>query len=321
MAVTLPYSINFGQYGSFSSLYTWYVQYYQYPTNNSVITSNASATINSKTPSGSNIILSISIYNLNNITRTGTSGYTAPTFTYTTTPTFRLNNINTGESIIIYNTGISTTVAANGVGTATTGSITHNSTINVTVPSTWFSSNLTISISEVVLIVDTAATQTNSALSAQFFIAIDIQRTFTCTVNWANDSNNTYSTRPASVNFYLYKNGAYLQTITVSSTTWTNSITITALDSDTFNLDYATTLTRYTPTINSETQFAITITNTLQPFTQACTITVNWVSDSSNQFSSRPASLSFRVYKNGVLNTTKTVTGSTNTWTLYFIKL
>ena len=137
--ISFPYTTESGAYGStLSNTYEWYVQYYQYPTvTDTMKSSNAYMTINSITQNTDDTItLNISIYSQNAITRTGTSGYTASTFTFISQPTIQLHNQSLGTSVTVYNSAISTTVADNGSGTTVSSSITHSSTVNVSIPST-----------------------------------------------------------------------------------------------------------------------------------------------------------------------------------------
>lgn len=173
MAIVYPYNPGSTQYGTMSSIYTWYVQYYQYPTNTSTIYSYFAYQLNSATIVSGGVQMSITIYNQDAINRQGTTGYTAPTFTYKSLPTITLYNMTLGTSISVYNAEISTTVAASGNGTVTTGSITHSTTLNILVPMTWFdSANSTwrFNVSELVTIVDTAVTQTNVLSTATFIV-------------------------------------------------------------------------------------------------------------------------------------------------------
>lgn len=173
--ITLPYTTESGTYGTtFSSTYTWYVPYYQYPTNVSKITSSAYMKINSFAPNGDIVDVNITIYSKNAITRTGTSGYTCSTFTFKTQPTIKLNNVALGTSIELYNMALTTTVGDNGSGTAVSGSITHSATLTISVPRTWFlieNSQWNFSISDVITIVDTSATHTNNKTFASFNVA------------------------------------------------------------------------------------------------------------------------------------------------------
>jgi hypothetical protein len=187
MGIAYPYSLGTytTAYGTLSSVYSWYVQWYQYPTNTSTIYSYADATIYAPTPVGTGVQVPIAIYNNNAIYRVGTSGYTAPTFTYKSLPTISLYNVNLGQSIVIYNAEISTTVADNGVGTQTSGSILHNIGVYPIVPYNWFEpaySTWQIRHSEVVTIVDTAVTQTNTFTSASFVV----DPVFNVTVRYAD---------------------------------------------------------------------------------------------------------------------------------------
>lgn len=161
-----PYSINSLQYGStLSSVYSWYVQWYQYPTNTSTITTTGNITLNSATVVSEGVQLSLTIYDIANISRTGTSGYTAPTFTYKSKPTINVRNVNLATDILAYNTELSTDVAAGGSGNTITGSIVHSQTLNVTVPLSWFfteNNTWKFTISNLLTIVNTSVTQTNT---------------------------------------------------------------------------------------------------------------------------------------------------------------
>lgn len=172
--ISFPYTTESGAYGStLSNTYEWYVQWYQYPTiTDTMKSSNAYMTINSITQNANDTVtLNISIYSQNAITRTGTSRYTASTFTFISQPTIQLYNQNLGTSITVYNSAISTTVADNGSGTAVSSSITHSATVNVSVPSTWFESDNTawyFTISDKLTISDVSATLTNTKTFATF---------------------------------------------------------------------------------------------------------------------------------------------------------
>lgn len=160
-----PYSIGSAPYGTLSSVYSWYVQWYQYPTNTSTITTTGNITLNSATIVSEGVQLSLTIYDIANISRAGTSGYTAPTFTYKSKPTINVRNVNLATNILAYNTELSTDVAAGGSGDTITGSIVHSQTLNVTVPLSWFfteNNTWKFTISNLLTIVNTSVTQTNT---------------------------------------------------------------------------------------------------------------------------------------------------------------
>lgn len=117
--------------------------------------------------------VNISIYSKNAITRTGTSGYTCSTFTFKSQPTILLNNKTLSESIEVYDMALTTTVADNGAGTAVSGSIVHASTLDVTVPSSWFieeNRQWYFTISDLITIVDTGVTHTNTKTFNTFVV-------------------------------------------------------------------------------------------------------------------------------------------------------
>lgn len=167
-----PHSIGSALYGTLSSVYTWYVQWYQYPTNTSVINSTSNFTVNSVSIGVSGVDVSVTVYNLNDISRSGSVGFDPGIFTYKSLPTIRFYNVTLGTYVLAYNTELSTTVAGNS-GNLITGSILHQQTLNVTVPFSWFeSTNATwnVNISELVTIVETAVTQTNTRTSDNFVV-------------------------------------------------------------------------------------------------------------------------------------------------------
>lgn len=117
--------------------------------------------------------VNISIYSKNAITRTGTSGYTCSTFTFKSQPTILLHNKTLGESVEVYNMALTTTVADNGSGTAVSGSIVHASTLDVTVPSSWFieeNRQWYFTISDLITIVNTGVTHTNTKTFDTFVV-------------------------------------------------------------------------------------------------------------------------------------------------------
>lgn len=117
--------------------------------------------------------VNISIYSKNAITRTGTSGYTCSTFTFKSQPTILLHNKTLGESVEVYDMALTTTVADNGSGTAVSGSIVHASTLDVTVPSSWFieeNRQWYFTISDLITIVNTGVTHTNTKTFDTFVV-------------------------------------------------------------------------------------------------------------------------------------------------------
>lgn len=119
------------------------------------------------------ITANISIYSQNAITRTGTNGYTASTFTFKSQPTILLYNKTLGTSIPIYNVALTTTVADNGTGATVSSSITHSSTINVNIPESWFEEENRywyFTISDILTIVDTSSTLTNTKTFETFVV-------------------------------------------------------------------------------------------------------------------------------------------------------
>jgi len=174
-SITLPYTTESGVFGStFSSTYSWSATYYTTASNTSQITSSAYMKINSFVPKGDIVDINITIYSKNNITRTGTNGFTCSTFTYKTLPTIKLNNVKLGTSITLYNMSLTTAVADNGTGAAVSGSIIHSATTTISVPRTWFLSANSVwnfTISDVITIVDTSATHTNNKTFPNFNVA------------------------------------------------------------------------------------------------------------------------------------------------------
>lgn len=115
--------------------------------------------------------VNFTIYSKNNITRTGTSGYTCTTFTFESQPTIKVNNVALGESVELYDAELTTTVADNGAGTAVSGTITHSATIDVQIPRSWFAkenSEWNFSISDALMIMNTSASATNTYTFASF---------------------------------------------------------------------------------------------------------------------------------------------------------
>ena len=167
MAITLPYSTTNSQYGSTtfsSSRSTSSGTYYNYTT----MTSQGYSRINSFTrQSDGSFIASIYINSYSAITRTNT-GYTTGTYTLQTTPNIRLYNSVLGTYITVYNAALTTTV-----GDDSTGSITHSSTVNVTIPSSWFlESNQTwiFNTQQVVTVVTTSESSTHTKTETSFVV-------------------------------------------------------------------------------------------------------------------------------------------------------
>ena len=167
MAITLPYSTANTQYGSdtFStSTSTSDGTYYNYVT----MTSQGYCTVNSfaRQTDGS-VLASIYVYSYSAITRTN-DGYTTGTYTLQTTPTIQLYNSVLGSYITVYNASLTTTVDD-----ASTGSITHSSTVNVSIPAAWFNTaNQTwiFTSQQVVTVVTTAATATHTKTETSFTV-------------------------------------------------------------------------------------------------------------------------------------------------------
>lgn len=141
---------------------------------NDVFYPSTGSLVKSKIPvNDSGINVNISIYSKNAITRTGTSGYTCSTFTFKSQPTILLHNKTLGESVEVYDMALTTTVADNGTGTAVSGSIVHASTLDVTVPSSWFieeNRQWYFTISDLITIVDTGVTHTNTKTFDTFVV-------------------------------------------------------------------------------------------------------------------------------------------------------
>lgn len=118
--------------------------------------------------------VNFTIYSKNNITRTGTSGYTCTTFTYKSQPTIKVNNVKLGESVELYDGELTTTVADNGAGTAVSGAITHSAIVTVQIPRNWFledNSAWNFSISDALMIMNTSVNKTNTHTFANFNVA------------------------------------------------------------------------------------------------------------------------------------------------------
>ena len=118
--------------------------------------------------------VNFTIYSKNNITRTGTSGYTCTTFTYESQPTIKVNNVKLGESVELYDGELTTTVADNGAGTAVSGAITHYASVSVQIPRNWFledNSEWNFSISDALMIMNTSVNKTNTYTFANFNVA------------------------------------------------------------------------------------------------------------------------------------------------------
>lgn len=314
MNVTLPYHINFGQYGSLVSLYQWYVKWYQYPTNTSTILSTATATIKSSTSVTNGMNVTISIYNINNISRVGTSGYVAPTFTYYSTPIFTLYNSVLDESIEIYNTSISTSVAAGSSGETTTGSIVHDDEVIVFVPSYWFDSanyeHFSIKISETVLISDTSVSQINATTSTEF--AFLSPATFTYSITWINDSNNIYNTRPSDYKIDIYDDGILYDTISIngSGNVWSGSVQF--LIKGTCTSSNHDDIYNYSDSLIS-TDLSFEVENTLYTTSYESPL-VEWL-DNNNVFNKRPTDINTILLKGGE-EFSSTITSDGNyTWT------
>lgn len=132
MAITLPYStvnLEYGstQWSSYTSTSTG--TYYNYRT----MDSQGYCTMNSFTrQNDGSILASIYVWAYSLITRTNT-GYLTGAYTFQTIPLIQIHNQTLNSSITIYNASLTTSV-----GDATTGSITHASTVNVSIPASWF---------------------------------------------------------------------------------------------------------------------------------------------------------------------------------------
>ena len=174
-SITIPYTTDSSIYGStLSNTYQWYVRYYQYPTVTDTMNSSAYVQINSFVPNGEVVKTTITIYSKNNITRQSTNGYTPDTFTFQSQPTIKLNNITLNESILLYNASLTKDVAGNSTGTQTTGSIVHTTSLTIDIPRKWFISNnsqWTFTISDILTIVNTGTTITNSKTFTAFNVA------------------------------------------------------------------------------------------------------------------------------------------------------
>ncbi len=210
--ITYPYSIGAAVYGTaLSSVYSWYVQWYQYPTNTSTMTPTSNFTINSVVMGSPNATVNVTIYDSTLIERSGSVGYAAGVFTYSTVPTIRLYNNTLGTYVAVYNTSLSTTVADNS-GNYISGTILHSQTLNISVPATWFQSPNTtwnVQVSNLMTIVSTAVSQTNTRTSVNFYVPLS----FNMTVRYAD------ALRPV-LNMWVRKDDALVtvQTITVKKT-------------------------------------------------------------------------------------------------------
>lgn len=221
-----PITIEIPNYGSFSSTYSWYVRWYQYPTNTSTITSSATITFGKpKGIRGDNYIVPVSINNIDNISRLNNSGYNgiAPTFTYTTTPTITLTSSDGTKSIVLYNSSVSNTVAAAQRLTTSTGSVIHNNTVDVEIPASMFDESLVhnISISNVVLINDTSATSTFNGSGT---ISFESSTTYQLYIDWL-DEVNEFETRPETLNLNVYLNNEIIGEFVIDSSSLTEENT------------------------------------------------------------------------------------------------
>lgn len=170
LPVKYPYNTANYLYGTFSSRYQWYVQWYKYPANTSTITSETYLTINNVRPNGDNVDLSLTVHSTNNITRVSEAsyaGYACPTFTYKSQPIVNIHNEILNKDILAYNMELSTDVIGNPSGNTspTYGVIVHDQTVDVSIPKDWFSEyeNIwTFKVQDVITIVNTGATQTNT---------------------------------------------------------------------------------------------------------------------------------------------------------------
>lgn len=135
MAITLPYTptanIEYGSIQWSSSTVTSAGTYYEYRT----MTSQGYSTINSFTKQADgSFLMNITIYSYSLITRTNT-GYARGAMTFQTTPLIQVYNQALGTAITVYNASLTTSV-----NDSTSGSITHSTTLNISIPATWFQS-------------------------------------------------------------------------------------------------------------------------------------------------------------------------------------
>ena len=113
-------------------------------------------------------------------------------------------------------------------------------------------------------------------------------KTITLTKTWS-DSGNTYGIRPSSLTLYLYKNGSYYSTHTVSSSNnWRVTVSVPD-DGSTYTVVEPTVPNGYTGSTSG-----LTATNTIK--TKNITLTKVW-SDNNNAYGLRPSSITLDLYK------------------------
>ena len=138
----------------------------------------------------------------------------------------------------------------------------------------------------------------------------------TITKEWI-DKDNEYQTRPSSINVILKQNGNDYQdvTLTGNDSTWeSDEITVPMYDNNGVKYTYTiieNTIPSYGLVDYDQENFKIT--NTLKEKT-LLTITKIW-KDNSNEYGTRPDSLSITLLQNGTEYQTISLSGNTNTWT------
>lgn len=175
MAITLPYTptanADYGTVTWSSMTTTSDGDLYEYRT----MTSQGYSTINSFTrQTDGTFLMNITIYSYSLITRTNT-GYARGNMTFQTTPLIQIYNQTLATAITVYNSAL-TTVVSNAV----TGSITHSTTVNVTVPYNWFTgTNITwyLVTQQVVTCTTTAETATHIKSESTFEVPLNYNMT------------------------------------------------------------------------------------------------------------------------------------------------
>ena len=139
-------------------------------------------------------------------------------------------------------------------------------------------------------------------------------RNLTITKKWV-DNNNSYDTRPNSVEVKLKQNGNEYQTITLkSSSNWTTNLEVPMYDENGVKYTYTVEEESITPYgLTEYNQDTLTITNTLKQ-NKEITIKKTWV-DNNNEYNTRPDSLTITLLQNGNNYREVTLTGTTNEWT------
>lgn len=165
MAITLPYSTANVQFGTDTYVYGWSTSVGSY-SNSSVMTSSGYTRINSITrnPDGTRTV-NVTVYYLMAISRSGSD---SGVYTFQSTPNVRFYNSVLASYITIYNAALTTTCA-----TGASASITHSSTVNISVPATWFATSTAtwnFSTTQECKVVTSGAVYTHTKIDAAFII-------------------------------------------------------------------------------------------------------------------------------------------------------